>query len=191
MKAIVTTSLLAALFVFASGCGQQQQQGENKPQEKSKAEKIKEARAQLSAEDQKLVEAQEFCAVHQDNRLGSMGKPVKVMLNDKPVFLCCGGCEEAAKKDAAKTLESVEELKTVQTNRAKLSAEDRKLVEEQQYCAVQSKDRLGGDMGAPVKVMVKGQPVFLCCEGCKEDAEKNPEKTLEKVAELKKKNTEK
>jgi hypothetical protein len=187
MKAIATTFLSAALFVIASGCGQQQ--AENKPPEKSKAEKIKEARAQLSADDQKLVEAQEFCPVHKDNRLGSMGKPVKVMLNDKPVFLCCAGCEEKAKENADKTLETVGELKSIQEGRAKLNAEDRKLADAQDLCAV-SKEPLGA-MGKPYKVTVNGETVFLCCDGCEERAKKNPEATLKTVAELKQKNKEK
>jgi len=42
-------------------------------------------------------------------------------------------------------------------------------------------------MGPPVKVMVKDQPVFLCCKSCKDEALKDPDKTLERVAELKKK----
>jgi hypothetical protein len=35
--------------------------------------------------------------------------------------------------------------------------------------------------------MIKGQPVFLCCKGCKEEAEKDQDETLKTVAELKKK----
>ncbi|HLJ97389.1 MAG TPA: hypothetical protein VKU02_29795 [Gemmataceae bacterium] len=66
---------------------------------------------------------------------------------------------------------------------AKLSPEDRKLAEEQQFCAVQNTNRLGS-MGMPVKVMVKDQPVFLCCEHCQEKAHSDPDKTLAKVAEL-------
>jgi len=40
-------------------------------------------------------------------------------------------------------------------------------------------------MGTPVKIVIKGQTVFLCCSGCKDEALKNPDKTLEKVAQLK------
>jgi hypothetical protein len=42
-------------------------------------------------------------------------------------------------------------------------------------------------MGVPFKVMVKDQPVFLCCEHCKKSAVANPDKTLAKVEELRKK----
>lgn len=70
---------------------------------------------------------------------------------------------------------------------ARLDPEDRKLAEEQKYCAVQNDKRLGS-MGTPVKIMVKGQPVFLCCDGCKMKAESNPDQTLAKVEALKAKN---
>jgi len=72
----------------------------------------------------------------------------------------------------------------LQANLAKLSAEDRNLADAQKWCAVQNENPLGG-MGMPYKVMVKGQPVFLCCKGCKAEAEADPDKTLSNVAELK------
>lgn len=40
-------------------------------------------------------------------------------------------------------------------------------------------------MGTPVKVMVKEQPVFLCCKGCRRKALADPDRTLAKVDELK------
>jgi hypothetical protein len=72
----------------------------------------------------------------------------------------------------------------LKAERAKLSPEDRKLVEAQEWCAINSSDRLG-EMGPPIKVMVKGQPVFLCCKSCEKSALKDPDKTLAKVEELK------
>lgn len=72
---------------------------------------IKAARAELSPEDQRLVEAQEFCPVMPDNRLGVMGPPLKVMVKDQPVFLCCKGCRRKALADPDRTLAKVEELK--------------------------------------------------------------------------------
>jgi len=71
----------------------------------------------------------------------------------------------------------------VAANLAKLSREDRELAESQKFCAIQNNNRLG-EMGVPAKVMVNGQPVFLCCSGCEKTAVSNPERTLAKVAEL-------
>lgn len=74
----------------------------------------------------------------------------------------------------------------IQANLAKLSPEDRILAEAQRWCAVEDDHRLGS-MGVPAIVLVKGQPVFLCCKGCKEEALADPDKTLAKVKELKEK----
>jgi hypothetical protein len=67
---------------------------------------------------------------------------------------------------------------------AKLSSEDRQIAETQKFCAVMNQKKLGS-MGAPLKLEIKGEPVFLCCAGCKTKALKNPDETLAKVAALK------
>ena len=68
---------------------------------------------------------------------------------------------------------------------AKLSPEDRKLAEAQKFCAVlQTKSRLGS-MDVPVKLMLKGEPVFICCDGCQKTAEADPDKTLKSAGQLK------
>ena len=67
---------------------------------------------------------------------------------------------------------------------SKLGPEDRQLAESQKFCAVMNHERLGA-MGAPVKLDIKGQPVFVCCKGCQQKATKNPDETLEKVAAMK------
>jgi hypothetical protein len=67
---------------------------------------------------------------------------------------------------------------------AKLSPEDRALAEEQKYCASEPENLLGS-MNTPIKVMVNDQPVFICCEGCRKDVLKNPDKALKQVEALK------
>ena len=66
---------------------------------------------------------------------------------------------------------------------AELPEDDRAAATAQKYCAVETKSRLGS-MGVPYKVMIEDKPVFLCCEGCKDEALKNPQTTLAKVEEL-------
>jgi uncharacterized protein (TIGR03000 family) len=73
--------------------------------------------------------------------------------------------------------------KEVAANIAKLAPEDQKAVQAQRFCAVQEGIRLGS-MGVPVKVTLKGQTVYLCCEGCQEKANADPDKTLEKVKKI-------
>jgi hypothetical protein len=62
---------------------------------------------------------------------------------------------------------------------AELSPEDRALVEKQLVCPVGG-GKLGS-MGAPIKVDVKGQSVFICCEGCREELLRNADEYLVKL----------
>ena len=73
--------------------------------------KIEAAINELAEEDREVAKAQKFCAVAEKGRLGSMGKPFKVMIEGKPVFLCCEGCEGDALKNPEETLAKVEKLK--------------------------------------------------------------------------------
>jgi len=82
----------------------------------------------------------------------------------------------AVTKDASPDAEVTEAL-------ASLSDGDRALAQSQKFCAVQT-DSLLGSMGTPIKIDIKGQPVFLCCKGCKTKAMNDPEATLAAVAEL-------
>lgn len=106
LPALILGFLLAAL----TGCGHSHgpQAAQTGP---SEAETIQAERAKLSTEDRALVEAQEYCVINTDGRLGSMGAPVKIMIKDRPVFLCCDRCEEKAKADPDKTLATLDELK--------------------------------------------------------------------------------
>jgi Cu(I)/Ag(I) efflux system membrane fusion protein len=163
----------------------------------------------LSPRDRPLVETQGYCPVL-GNRLGSMGAPVPVTLQGQKVFLCCKLCIKKAKANEKKTLARAAELTAraksgaprpapspspawspggkleamVKATLAKLSAEDRRLAEEQRFCPVEP-DNLLGSMGPPPILDIKGQKVFLCCPACKDEALADPDQTLAKVKELK------
>ena len=99
------------------------------------------------------------------------------------------GCGDGSvRRTASENKEDSPEEAKIRANLAKLSPEDRQLAEAQKFCCVEEENRLGS-MEQPVKVMVNGQPVFLCCNGCRKQALANPEETLKKVQELKEKNT--
>src|SRR5262249_22253232 len=85
---------------------------------------IKASLDKLSPEDRKLAEEQQFCAVRNDNRLGSMGTPVKLMVKDQPVFLCCKGCTSKAQNSPEETLAKAEELKAKAPGRLVGNADD-------------------------------------------------------------------
>jgi uncharacterized protein (TIGR03000 family) len=74
--------------------------------------------------------------------------------------------------------------KEVTANLAKMAPEDRKAAEAQQFCPIQEGVRLGS-MGVPVKVTLKGETVFLCCEGCVATARNNADAVLDQVQKLK------
>lgn len=69
------------------------------------------ALASLPPDDRKLAEQQKYCPVLDGSRLGSMGVPVKLLLNGKPVFICCKGCTKAAEEDPDKVLKALAESK--------------------------------------------------------------------------------
>lgn len=97
------------------------------------------------------------------------------------IALSIAGCDSKTPSSAAVSSTLPPE---VVAERAKLSAEDRALVETQEWCVISSDERLGS-MGTPIKLTIKGQPVFICCGGCKKKAESDPDKTLAKLEELK------
>lgn len=64
----------------------------------------------------------------------------------------------------------------------KLPPEDRAKAIAQAVCPVT--DEPLGSMGPPVKVIVEGEAVFLCCKGCERDVRENPEQMLAKARKL-------
>ena len=68
---------------------------------------------------------------------------------------------------------------SIQEALAALSEADRAAAEKQQVCPVTDKPL--DAMGKPYKVEVKGQSVFLCCDGCEEQLKKDPDKYLAKL----------
>lgn len=107
---VAVTALLAA--VVLAGCNADN----GKPQAaaptgQSKPDDVAAERAKLAPEERALVEAQEWCVVNSDERLGSMGPPLKLDIKGQPVFVCCKGCKRKAEADPDKTLAKVEELK--------------------------------------------------------------------------------
>ena len=67
------------------------------------AAEIEEALAQLSTTDRALAEKQKICPVSEDP-LGAMGKPIKLTVQGKDVFICCKGCEEPLLEEPEKYL---------------------------------------------------------------------------------------
>ena len=71
------------------------------------------------------------------------------------------------------------DMDKMKTELAKLPEADRLAAEKQHMCPVSGE--MLGTMGIPLKVAVKGQDVWLCCEGCKDKLLANPDEFLAKL----------
>lgn len=127
--------------------------------------------------DEEIVEQQieryplETCMVSGE-KLGEMGPPVDIVVGNRLVRLCCGGCEKAVRANPEKYLDQLDQA-AAEAQRADYPLET---------CVV-SGDELGGAMGDPVEVVFAGRLVRLCCEGCKGPFNDNPHSYLKKLDE--------
>jgi Cu(I)/Ag(I) efflux system membrane fusion protein len=71
------------------------------------------------------------------------------------------------------------DMEKMKAELAKLPPVDAAAAEKQHICPVS--DEMLGTMGPPLKVDVNGTPVWICCEGCREELLANPEKFLAKL----------
>jgi hypothetical protein len=71
----------------------------------------------------------------------------------------------------------------IKANLARLTPEERRLAEAQKYCPVMPEVRLG-EMGPPIKLVVKGETMFVCCKNCLEEAPREADKTLAQFKEI-------
>lgn len=81
------------------------------PTKPSEADEVAVERKKLSAADRSMVEAQEWCVVMTDERLGAMGPPIKLTIKGETVFICCKGCKKTAESNPDETLAKLKELK--------------------------------------------------------------------------------
>ncbi len=149
--------------------------------------------------DSILIAQQKNCPV-MDEPLGSMGDPIKVMISDKPVFLCCKGCIKKIKVDPAKYLTVVygqgsqgegemgsegasvpAGTEQVRAGIFKVGTEDVPFIAAQKKCPVM--DEPLDAMGGPYKVHAAGKAVYICCPGCAKKIAAEPQKWLAVLAQ--------
>jgi hypothetical protein len=104
----IAAVLIVAIVSF--GCTSDTAQGPVTPVDP--AEMLRANRAKLSPEDQKLVEAQDYCPLMPQMRLGGKGPPIKVKVKDATVFVCCKSCQRQAEEDPEGTLAALKELQS-------------------------------------------------------------------------------
>ena len=97
--------LIVGCLITLVGCGAQQNVSPptpaatpSKPVTGEQQAKIDAQLAKLSESDRALAIAQNSCPVT-EMPLGSMGKPIKLTVKGKDVFICCAGCEDKLKEN--------------------------------------------------------------------------------------------
>lgn len=125
-----------------------------------------------------LIDAETRLNPAASSYFGASGGPQEVTRSEGP-----RSATPAAKPDMVtpKQLKapSQEDLEAV----AELPEEDRPLAQAQRWCPV--RDEPLGSMGTPVKITLRGKPVFLCCKGCLAKAKREPDAILQKVEQFK------
>ena len=137
-----------------------------------------------------------------DEPLGSMGQPVKVMIGDKPIYLCCKGCVKKVQAQPAEYLAMVSggaspmlsdgDATVVSSGNApaastprgepvregvfKVSAADAPFIAAQKVCPVM--DEPLDAMGGPYQVDADGRAIYICCPGCAKRIAAAPQKYL-------------
>ena len=141
---------LAGVLVAALGLGALSLTFAHDGHDHGKADAAKSAKL-----DELLIKAQKVCPVS-GQKLGSMGKPVKTMLEEHTAFLCCKGC--VGKKA------NPEHLKTANAN----------LASAQGICPVMKKPL----PKKPASFVINERLVFVCCPPCTKKIAADPQKYL-------------
>ncbi len=151
---------------------------------------------QATAADKDLIAKQSKCPV-MDEPLGSMGGPIKVMVGDQPIFLCCKGCIKKIQAEPAKYLAMVYGKSSglshsngkmvpvgseqVRAGVFKVVAADTPFIAAQKKCPVM--DEPLNAMGGPYKVNANGKAIYICCPGCAKKIAAEPQKYLTILAQ--------
>lgn len=135
--------------------------------------------------DAAAIAAQKVCPV-MDEPLGGMGTPIKVMIGDKPIYLCCKGCIKKIQAEPAKYLAMVYGIanqvsvpagtEQVREGIFKVVAADAPFIAAQKKCPVM--DEPLDAMGGPYKVNAAGKAIYICCPGCAKKIAAEPQKWL-------------
>lgn len=132
--------------------------------------------------DTLLVSLQKTCPVT-GKSLGSMGAPPKIMVQGKPLFVCCEPCSSKIQANPKEYLAKYYGAKGKELRPGVFDATlaDVEAIAAQKKCPVMDEE-LGG-MGTPQKVNVQGKAVYICCVGCAKKLLAEPKKYLAMLAE--------
>ncbi|MBI1784517.1 hypothetical protein HYR69_05180 [Candidatus Sumerlaeota bacterium] len=100
-------------------------------------------------------------------KLGEMGDPIIKVYDGREIRFCCPACPKKFEADKAGYLKKLDEAIVAQ----------QKPIYPTDLCIV-SGEKLGGDMGDPVDVVLGNRLVRNCCKGCNKDLLANPAKFI-------------
>ena len=152
----------------------------------------------LAAGDPEAVGRQAVCPVTGDKF--DHGEPIKLLVDGQPMFVCCEGCVEEVNKSPDKfaapvRLESLRLMRQVADSPGngrgealpdnlvtlygvkpgvdvtQATAADTTGIVQQRICPV-TRQPLGAH-GPPLRVTVEGQRLYVCCQGCVAEIEKD------------------
>jgi len=130
----------------------------------------------LAKVDEKIVAQQKAGyptdkCLFSDEPLGDKSKDVVV--NNRLVRVCCGGCARKLMKNPAPTLKKLDEL--IIANQGKKYPTTK--------CVISGEDL--GSMGKPKDVIVANTLVRVCCKGCVKKVTDNPADAVKKLEKAK------
>jgi YHS domain-containing protein len=129
----------------------------------------------LPSIDAKLIEQQkplyplDACVVSAEKLGGKMGEPIDFLYKNRLIRFCCKSCKPDFLKDPAKFIAKLDAAVIAKQGPTYPAT----------ACVV-SDEKLGGDMGPPVDVVVGNRLIRLCCKDCQKDFRKDPLKYLGK-----------
>lgn len=139
--------------------------------------------AQITAADREGVARQGTCPVMESGF--DHGDPIKLMVGNQALYVCCEDCIDAVKKDPQAYLQKVARLTAARAAQAaqpsrvaatRAGDQDRAAIQAQAICPVMNKPL--GAHGLPWKVSVDGNDIFVCCAGCIRKVQENPQRYL-------------
>lgn len=102
-------------------------------------------------------------------KLGSMGDPITIMLEDRQILLCCAGCQAKFEKDTESYVSKIDQM----------MIEDQLPYYPLETCVV-SKQKLTA-MGEPSNRIYNNRLIRLCCNACVAGFEKDPESFIDNI----------
>lgn len=135
-----------------------------------------------------------------------MGPAISVTVKGQTIYVCCQGCVAKVQRDPDGYLRKVEAERgqqsqgtSSQSNSSSLSfsgsggRSDSVVANASPASSLPTQSRYGGQticpvtgaplgsMGTPIPVTVKGQTIYVCCQGCVAKVQRDPDTYLRKV----------